>query len=312
MRMEQLLMFEKVVQCGSFTKAANALYTTQPSVSKMIDALEDELGRQLLRRTSRGIELTPLGKRVYGDVQTILRLVSSWQECDPLESTVQEVHLQSTTTMCNFLAADFLLQMQKKQPDISIRLHDCRKGDVIHKMEDMGIHIGLVPISTENQADTTVTLERIRKNGWGFCTAIEDPKYVYVSAQDSLAQQQEVFAKDLARLPLGTYTDPDDVNWLLFGQYFRGDAIYRCHNKEAISQHVIQGNCATIFPQLTSQYEYFVERKMIVPIHVKDLNLGCATFLLVHQSGKSLLEAEQTVINCLKDYFKKVSFSQKP
>ena len=44
MRIEQLIAFDKVVQHSSFTKAANELYTTQPSVSKMIDALEDELG----------------------------------------------------------------------------------------------------------------------------------------------------------------------------------------------------------------------------------------------------------------------------
>ena len=55
MRIEQLIAFDKVVQHSSFTKAANELYTTQPSVSKMIDALEDELGHPLLRRTSRGI-----------------------------------------------------------------------------------------------------------------------------------------------------------------------------------------------------------------------------------------------------------------
>ena len=48
MRIEQLIAFDKVVQHSSFTKAANELYTTQPSVSKMIDALEDELVPQLV------------------------------------------------------------------------------------------------------------------------------------------------------------------------------------------------------------------------------------------------------------------------
>lgn len=79
MRIEQLIAFDKVVQHSSFTKAANELYTTQPSVSKMIDALEDELGHQLLRRTSRGIELTAYGKWVYGDVKIILQMVNGWR-----------------------------------------------------------------------------------------------------------------------------------------------------------------------------------------------------------------------------------------
>ena len=41
MRIEQLIAFDKVVQHSSFTKAANELYTTQPSVSKMIDRTEE-------------------------------------------------------------------------------------------------------------------------------------------------------------------------------------------------------------------------------------------------------------------------------
>ena len=44
MRIEQLIAFDKVVQHSSFTKAANELYTTQPSVSKMIDALRTSWG----------------------------------------------------------------------------------------------------------------------------------------------------------------------------------------------------------------------------------------------------------------------------
>ena len=42
-------------------------------------------------------------------------------------------------------------------------------------MEENGVHIGLLPIRKENQADSTATLERIRKNGWDCCEVIEDP-----------------------------------------------------------------------------------------------------------------------------------------
>ena len=125
MRIEQLIAFDKVVQHSSFTKAANELYTTQPSVSKMIDALEDELGHQLLRRTSRGIELTAYGKWVYGDVKIILQMVNGWQESTPLEEVPREVHIQSTTTMCNFLSAWFIPCLKDRHPDINLLLHEC-------------------------------------------------------------------------------------------------------------------------------------------------------------------------------------------
>ena len=45
-------------QTGSFSDAAKLLYSTQPSVSKVIKALEDALGIQLFERLPRGIRLT--------------------------------------------------------------------------------------------------------------------------------------------------------------------------------------------------------------------------------------------------------------
>ncbi|MFQ9816493.1 MAG: LysR family transcriptional regulator [Oscillospiraceae bacterium] len=108
MRIEQLIAFDKVVQHSSFTKAANELYTTQPSVSKMIDALEDELGHQLLRRTSRGIELTCLwqvGLRGRKDHSSNGERLAG---IHPSGGGSREVHIQSTTTMCNFLSAGFI------------------------------------------------------------------------------------------------------------------------------------------------------------------------------------------------------------
>ena len=52
-------------KAGSFSDAAKILYSTQPSVSKVIKALEDTLGMQLFERLPRGIRLTVQGQKVY-------------------------------------------------------------------------------------------------------------------------------------------------------------------------------------------------------------------------------------------------------
>ena len=108
----------------------------------------------------------------------------------------------------------------------------------------------------------------------------------------------------LAQVPLGTYSHVNDDNWLLFGHYFSGEAGFRCHSKDAILQYVAQNRCAAIFPRFTSQYEYFVSQGAVQPVMVHGLDFGHATFLLVHQSGKSLLREEQSVVCALKRYFK--------
>ena len=65
MDLKQLQYFVVCAQTGSFSDAAKVLYSTQPSVSKVVKALEDALGMQLFERLPRGIRLTVQGRKVY-------------------------------------------------------------------------------------------------------------------------------------------------------------------------------------------------------------------------------------------------------
>ena len=65
MDLKQLQYFVACAQTGSFSDAAKILYSTQPSVSKVIKSLEDTLGMQLFERLPRGIRLTVQGQKFY-------------------------------------------------------------------------------------------------------------------------------------------------------------------------------------------------------------------------------------------------------
>ena len=65
MELKQLEFFLTCANCGSLGKTAEKLYTSQPNVSKVIRALEDELGGALFDRTSKGMKLTEYGKSIY-------------------------------------------------------------------------------------------------------------------------------------------------------------------------------------------------------------------------------------------------------
>lgn len=65
MDLKQLQYFVVSVDSGSFKKAAEVLYTSQPHISKTIKALETELQIELLVRKARGVEVTEAGKKVY-------------------------------------------------------------------------------------------------------------------------------------------------------------------------------------------------------------------------------------------------------
>jgi DNA-binding transcriptional LysR family regulator len=72
MELKALRAFTEVVRLGGFTRAAGELCLTQPTISKMVRALEDELGMPLLLREGRSVRLTDAGQVVYEQGQAVL------------------------------------------------------------------------------------------------------------------------------------------------------------------------------------------------------------------------------------------------
>lgn len=77
MDLRQLRYFMGIVAAGSLSRAAEVLHVAQPALSRQLRALEDDLGVQLVHRTSRGVEMTEAGQRLHGLADYILRTVDN-------------------------------------------------------------------------------------------------------------------------------------------------------------------------------------------------------------------------------------------
>ncbi len=89
MDLKQLEAFVHVAELGSFTRAANALDTDQPALSRVVRHLEVELRHTLLERHGRGVSLTPAGLRMLEHAKGILSQVQrASQDLDELHGTV--------------------------------------------------------------------------------------------------------------------------------------------------------------------------------------------------------------------------------
>jgi LysR family transcriptional regulator, hca operon transcriptional activator len=80
MELRHLRYFVAVVEAGSLTVAARKLHTSQPSLSRQIRDLEEEIGAQLLTRRARGIELTPAGRAFFDHARSVLSQVEAAAE----------------------------------------------------------------------------------------------------------------------------------------------------------------------------------------------------------------------------------------
>ena len=72
MEFKQLESFVALVQSHSFTKAAERLYISQPTISTHIRMMEEELHTSLIVRTTKSLEVTPKGWEVYESARNIL------------------------------------------------------------------------------------------------------------------------------------------------------------------------------------------------------------------------------------------------
>jgi DNA-binding transcriptional LysR family regulator len=76
-RFTTLQPFVRVMETGSFSKAANDLGLTQPTVTKHVSTIEHRLGVRLLNRNSRGISLTEIGSLYFERCKVVLREVEA-------------------------------------------------------------------------------------------------------------------------------------------------------------------------------------------------------------------------------------------
>ncbi len=120
----QLEIFVKGAELGSFSRAAEALFLTQPTVSERIRGLEEELGVRLLDRLGRGAAPTKGGQLLLGYARRILELHrEARQAVDQFQGRMSgELVIAASTIPGEYVLPAFIGRFKEKYPDISISL----------------------------------------------------------------------------------------------------------------------------------------------------------------------------------------------
>src|SRR5712691_7698517 len=146
MDLRRLEVFAKVAELGSFSRAADALSLTQPTVSEHVRALEDELGVQLLDRLGRGASTTRAGQLLFGYAQRILTLSrEARQAIDQFQGRLSgELIVGGSTIPGEYVLPALIGQFKAKQADISLVLLIGDSRQVSEWVEEGRVEIGVV------------------------------------------------------------------------------------------------------------------------------------------------------------------------
>ena len=211
MELRILKYFLMVAREENITRAANLLHVTQPTLSRQLMQLEDELGVKLFYRTSHRITLTDEGMLFKRRAQEILELTERTErEVSRREGSLMgEIAIGCGETRNMAAVAEVMAAFRQKYPLVRFNVYTAIADDVKERIENGLLDIGLLVEPVDISKYEFIRLPQ--KEEWG----------VLVRADSPLAAKQAVRPQDLAGVPLimvkRELTQNEMSNW--FGDY---------------------------------------------------------------------------------------------
>ena len=133
METSQISAFIAVVEHQSFTKAAEILDLTQPSLSARIISLEKEMNEQLFQRTGRGVRLTDAGKALVPYAEKILQFIYDGKEAvfGVHSNSVGKIRIGSARAICAYVLPNIVEKFRELYPGIDVTIKTGRSSDIV-------------------------------------------------------------------------------------------------------------------------------------------------------------------------------------
>ncbi|MDR7334803.1 LysR family transcriptional regulator [Roseateles asaccharophilus] len=170
-RVTGVQLFIRVVETGSFSKAAQEFGITQPTATKAVAATEQRLGARLLHRSTRGVTPTEVGALYYDKCKLIAREID---EADNLATLLQSrvggtLRISTSVAFGRRAMVPLVLRYMREHPDVMVDLSfDDRYVNLVEQGIDLAIRMGRL-------ADSTLGARYLGTNPWLMVAA---PKYL--------------------------------------------------------------------------------------------------------------------------------------
>ena len=138
--------FYTVARLGSISKAAEALFISQPALSKAISKLEEGLGTKLFNRTSRGVLLNDEGTILFEHIKSAFETIGKGEEEIKRigELGIGQLRIGVSTSLCKHILLDYLQEYITENPHIKVNI-DCHSTvNTMKLLQDGKIDLGLI------------------------------------------------------------------------------------------------------------------------------------------------------------------------
>ncbi|AIQ39855.1 LysR family transcriptional regulator [Paenibacillus sp. FSL R7-0297] len=259
MNIENIEAFVYINHYGSFNKAADVLYISQPTVTARIQSLERELDCRVFDRLGKQINLTDKGRQFLPYAQQILQVYQNGKHQIQSKGQIpDELRIGSTVSVSNYLMPQLLLHLKRKYPQVHFKLTTSSTDSLIEKLKAKEIDLAFI---------RKVVNPAIQS--FPFC---EDPISLYVYAGHPLARQGRASIQEIREETL-VFFECGSLDWMRLHRVFESmeqppDIVYQVDNLETAKKLVLRQAGICFLPALSVQEE--VEAGTLIRVDVAE------------------------------------------
>lgn len=293
MELRVLRYFQMVAREENITRAAQLLHVTQPTLSRQLMQLEDELGTKLFKRKNHSIFLTEDGMRLKKRCKDILELAD---QIDREFTGKQDggilgkITIGSAETKSIADIAKVMEKFQEDNPLVQYEIYTANADDVKEKIENGTVDVGVLSEPVDISKFNFIRMNK--KERWGILTR-NDSDFAgkeYIEPKDLTGIPLIMVKRELVKNELGSW----------FGEYFDGldiAAEYNLLNNAAI---LAQNNIGSV---LCFDVGADYDNLKFIPLN-PEVKTG---FVLVWRKNQTLPEAVSEFIKKMKIYIKGIA-----
>ncbi len=212
MTLQQLLYVIAIAETGSFNRAAERLYVTQPSLTSAVKEIEKELGIILFNRSGKGITLTAEGVSFLPYARSVIMQYQNLLDAYGKLGPKRERFAVSTQHYSFAVKAFSVLTRAYDVAEYDFAIRETRTQQVIDDVAAGRSEIGILYLSDFNRK---VITKMLSENGLVFHHLINCRAYVYLWRGHPLAQRESIAFEDLKPYPCLSFEQGENSSFYL-------------------------------------------------------------------------------------------------
>lgn len=302
MRTEYLQYILEVKKQKSISKAAKALFISQPSLSIAISNVENEVGYTIFERNVKGVMLTPEGERLVAKAEKILSDVEELKMFNVKRN--KNIDVLAVPMICNDFLIDLVENSIQNNYECILNFREMKNSRLIKNMIDGTAYLGIGYYTFANKDSI---IEKLDKNHLKYIELLDDRMMAFISKKDILSYEDGVLWEDLEKKDAILFVDNEpmyDIEEDVSNRVNKGNYIFS--DKTSVKSAIAKNMGYAILPSIMAVDDLYVQTGLIRVVPITNYVQKIKTILIYDPS--KIGEEEECLI---EDIIEEASRMQK-